>query len=46
MEDQFDKNKQIRFHLKQENAEQIMQAFEETFSSLRDEIDMACDAGG
>lgn len=46
LEDQFDKNKQIRFHLKQENAEQIMQAFEETFSSLRDEIDMACDAGG
>ena len=44
-EDHFDKKKQTRFHLRPENAERIMQAFEETFSNLGDEIVMACDAG-
>lgn len=44
-EDHFDKKKQTRFHLDPENAERIMQAFEEIFSNLGDEIAMACDAG-
>lgn len=44
-EDHFDEKKQTRFHLDPENAERIMQAFEETFSNLGEEIVMACDAG-
>ncbi len=34
-----------RFQINLENAERIMQAFEEAFSNLGDEIAMACDAG-
>ncbi|MGN0363289.1 MAG: hypothetical protein ACI4ET_10660 [Bilifractor sp.] len=44
-EDHFNKKKQMRFHLDQENTERIMQAFEETFSNLEEEVVMACDAG-
>ncbi len=44
-EDHFDKKRQSRFHLKPENSERIMQAFEEAFGGLGDEIVMACDAG-
>lgn len=44
-EDHFHKKKQIRFHLDPEHVERIMQAFEEVFSNLGDEIVMACDAG-
>lgn len=36
-EDHFDKKKQSRFHLESENAERVMQAFEEKFSNLGDE---------
>ena len=43
--DHFDEKKQTRFHLDPENAERIMQAFEETFSNLGEEIVMARDAG-